>query len=158
MEMPDYLDSEKRLRQMESLQRKIEVPRPIRMSDIPVPQQPAGLKAMMAIAEGGLASEFCKRLTEYCQEFDAELDAEHEVGAKLVSYGESVMLYVESIGYYDPSLIHFDGVLADEKTPVRLVQHVSQISFLLMALPKKDPDKPKQPFGFAANFPENDGK
>jgi len=114
-----------------------------------------GMQAMLAIAEGGLASEFCKRLTEYCRAFDATLDAEHEVGAKLVSYGETVMLYVESIGYYDPSLIHFDGLLADGKTPVRLVQHVSQISFLLMALPKKDPDKPKQPFGFAAHIPEN---
>ena len=111
------------------------------VSRVPEFKQPPGLKAMMAIAEGGLASEFCKRLTEYCRTFDAQLDADHEVGAKLVSYGETVRLYVEGIGYDDPNLIHFDGVLDDAKTPVRLVQHVSQISFLLMALPKEKPEQ-----------------
>ena len=112
------------------------------------------LKQLKEIAENELASEFCRRLNEYCKEFDDQLDAEHEIGARLVSYGPSVMLYVESISYYNPSLICFDGVLDDGKTPVQLIQNVSQINFLLMALPKKDPNKPKHPFGFEGNIPQ----
>jgi hypothetical protein len=114
----------------------------------------AKLRKMESVSDNSLASEFCKRLTEYCTKFDRQLDSEHEVGVRLVSYGQTVMLYVENIGYYNPSLIHFNGVLEDGKTPVRLIQHVSQISFLLTSLPKKDPTKPKQPFGFAANVPQ----
>jgi hypothetical protein len=125
---------------------KIEVP------DLPQPH--SGMKAMLAIAEGGLASEFHKRLVEYCREFDRTLDSEHEVGVRLVCYGQAVSLYVNGISYYNPSLIHFYGVLDDGVTPVQLIQHVSQISFLLMALPKKDPNKPKRPFGFAAHSTE----
>jgi len=104
-----------------------------------------------AIAKDNLASAFCERLNEYCRQFDKQLDAEHEIGARLVSYGQALTIYVDDLGYWNPSLIHFYGVTEDGKTPVQLVQHVSQISFLLVALPKKDPDKPRQPFGFAAN-------
>jgi hypothetical protein len=51
---------------------------------------------------------------------------------------------------FSPAKLNPDGGI---KFPVS-----SQISFLLMALPKKDPSKPKQPFGFAANVPPNDGE
>ena len=126
------------------------------LANRPLPQPPAS--KMLAIAEGEFASEFQRRLEEYCKNFDAELDADHEIGVRLVSYGQEVKIYVESIGYWNPSLINFNGFLDDGKTPVQLVQHVSQISFLLMALPKKDPDKPKRPFGFAAHTATSDGE
>jgi hypothetical protein len=129
--------------------------------DIPkieIPKPSPAARAMAAIAEGGLASEFHKRLEEYCKAFDDRPDADHEIGVRLVSYGQTIMLYVDSIGYYNPSLIHFNGVLEDGKTPVQLIQHVSQINFVLMALPKKDPDKPKRTFGFGDHASADDGK
>lgn len=116
-----------------------------------IPQQ------MFAIAKENLASEFCKRLNTYCEQFDKELDPEHEVGARLVTYGQAVEIYVDGIDGWDPSLIRFHGVRADEKSPVQLIQHVSQISFLLIALPKKNPEGPKEPFGFAGNVPQKEG-
>ena len=38
--------------------------------------------------------------------------------------------------------------LTDDKKPICLIQHVSQLSFVLTALPKLDPDKPKRRYGF----------
>jgi len=98
--------------------------------------------------DDNLASEFYKRLGEYIKHFEESLDEQHEVGVRLVSFGQSITFHVASLGYYNPSLISFNGRM-DDGAPVQLVQHVSQISFLLTALERLDPTKPKQRFGFA---------
>jgi hypothetical protein len=97
-----------------------------------------------------LADEFHSRLKEIILEFDASLDDSFEVGMKLVSFGQAVVIHVKEIGYYNPSLIRFFGALEDG-SPVELVQHVSQISFLLMAVKRLEPDKPKKRIGFINN-------
>lgn len=94
-----------------------------------------------------LASEFYKRLVEMINEFEEDLDEEHEVGIRLVSFGQTVQFHIENIGYYNPSLIIFRGRL-ENGARVELIQHVSQISFLLMALPKLDESRPARRIGF----------
>lgn len=94
-----------------------------------------------------LVSEFYKRLTEWVAKFDKELDQEHEVGVRLVSFGQTVTFHLDDMGYWNPSLISFSGV-SPEGDPVELIQHVSQISILLMKMKRKDPEKPKRPIGF----------
>jgi hypothetical protein len=101
----------------------------------------------IAATNGNLASEFYKRLVEMINEFDEKLDPEHEVGARLVSYGQTVLIHIEDLGYYNPSLIKFHGRLEDG-SKVELIQHVSQISFLLMAVKRLNPDEPKKRIGF----------
>ncbi|MBD3675556.1 MAG: hypothetical protein HUJ26_18750 [Planctomycetaceae bacterium] len=93
------------------------------------------------------ASAFYQRLTKWIAEFDQELDEAHEVGVRLVSFGQTVSFHLEDIGYWNPSLISFKGTSV-EGEPVELIQHVNQISILLMKLPRKDPESPKKPFGF----------
>jgi hypothetical protein len=110
--------------------------------DIMVQRQPK------TFDEQNHASEFQKRLVEWIKEFDETLDEEHEVGARLVNFGESISFHIQSIGYWNPSLIVFNG-LTKNNEPVELIQHVSQISILLMKLPKIDPNKPKHRFGFS---------
>jgi len=115
-----------------------------KLSEIKIPINP------LIIAERqNRASEFYKRLAEWINDFDAALDQEHEVGVRLVTFGQTVVFHLEDMGYYDPSLICFFGT-TDDGSPVQLVQHVSQISMLLMTLPRKDPSKPKRPIGFVA--------
>lgn len=97
------------------------------------------------------ASEFYKRLVQWINQYDAELDQEHDVGVRLVSFGQTVVFHLEDMGYWDPSLISFKGHTA-EGDPVELIQHVSQISILLTKLPRKDPTKPKTPIGFHAEM------
>jgi hypothetical protein len=94
-----------------------------------------------------LASEFYQRLTEWIANFDKELDQEHEVGVRLVCFGQAVTFHLEGLGYWNPSLISFSGVSPDGD-PVELIQHVSQISILLTKMKRKDPEKPKRPIGF----------
>jgi hypothetical protein len=109
---------------------------------------PAVRSPFVDAIEDNYASEFYKRLAELITDFDAALDQTQEVGVRLVSYGQTVVFRPTNMGYYNPSLICFRGVSEDGK-PVELVQHVSQISVLLMALPREDTSQPKRPIGFA---------
>ena len=97
-----------------------------------------------------LADEFHKRLVNWINDYDSELDADHEVGIRLVSFGKTVTFHVEDIGYWNPSLISFHGKL-ENGDPVELIQHVIQISILLTKLPRLDPTKPKGKIGFLAD-------
>lgn len=94
-----------------------------------------------------LASEFCEKLVAMMNAFNKELDHEHQVAMKLVSFGQNITFHVTHLGYSNPSLISFYGALEDG-TFVEMIQHVSQISFLLMAAKRLNPVEPKQPIGF----------
>lgn len=96
----------------------------------------------------GSAAEFYRRLRGYISDFEAELAQEHEICLRLVSFGSAVQFHLESIGYWNPALICFRGRL-DDGTPVKLVQHVNQISILLMAAKRTDTSTPRQPIGFS---------
>lgn len=110
----------------------------------PIPPNP-----LVVATEANYASAFHKHLVKWINEFDSGLDPAHEVGVRLVSFGQIVIFHLRDIGYQNPSLILFSGV-TDNDEPVELIQHVSQISILLMRLPRKDPSKPKKSIGFAA--------
>lgn len=75
------------------------------------------------------------------------LDNEHEVGVRLVNFGQTVVFSLEDMRYCDPSLISFIG-RTQEGQPVEFIQHVNQISILLMKLPRQYPAEPKRPIGF----------
>ena len=101
------------------------------------------------------ASEFHKRLVKWVNDFDAALDHNYEVGVRLVNFGQTITFHLQDLGYWNPSLISFSGA-TDAGDPVELIQHVSQISILLMKLPRKNPEAPKRPIGFHANGPDAD--
>jgi hypothetical protein len=96
-----------------------------------------------------LASEFHLRLINWINDFHKNLDQEHEVGARLVNFGQTVTFHIEDISYWNPSLISFIGRNSNGE-PVELVQHVSQISILLVAMKREDTSQPKRPIGFAS--------
>jgi len=101
-------------------------------------------------AQRNYASEFHDRLMEWINNFDASLDEQYEVGVRLVNFGQSVTFHLDHIGYWNPSLITFSGTTEDGN-PVELIQHVIQISVLLVKLPRKNPEEPKRPIGFSGN-------
>lgn len=79
-------------------------------------------------------------LCKCIKNFQDNLDNEHEVGLLLASFGQSVLLNISNIGYSNPCLIHFYGTYNGLET--HLIQHISQLNFLLTAVPKQNPDKP----------------
>lgn len=83
-----------------------------------------------------------KRLGEYVKDFESKLDDEHEIGARLVSFGNAVVFHIEDIGYYGPDIITFHG-FNEKKERVQLIQNISQLSVLLVAV-KNMGDKPRR--------------
>ena len=83
-----------------------------------------------------------ERLGEYIKDFESELDADHEIGARLVSFGQSVTFHIQNVGYYGPDIISFDGIDSNGQK-VQLIQHMSQLSVLLVAMTKLE-DEPKR--------------
>ena len=96
-----------------------------------------------------LASEFHHRLINWINDFHKSLDEQHEVGARLVNFGQTITFHIDDISYWNPSLISFIGK-NENGEPVELVQHVSQISILLVAMKREDIEQPKRPIGFAS--------
>jgi hypothetical protein len=76
-----------------------------------------------------------ERLGKMVKRFEAELDAEHEIGVGLVSFGTATEFHIEYIGYWGPDIITFDGLNAKGER-VQLIQNVSQLSLLLVAMKK----------------------
>lgn len=99
------------------------------------------------LAEDNYASEFYKTLIESINTFNSSLDDTKQVGMNLVSFGQNTTFAITALGYTNPSLIRFYGVLENGNS-IELVQHVSQISFCLMAVDKVVPDQPKLEIGF----------
>ena len=95
----------------------------------------------------GYASVFYEQIVEEINAFDSTLDEAHEVGIKLVSFGESITFHIDDIGFQNPYLIYFYGYLEDG-SPIQLVQHVSQISFVMIKMKRTHPEQPKRPIGF----------
>ncbi|MBB1449726.1 hypothetical protein H5159_01315 [Pseudoalteromonas sp. SG43-1] len=116
------------------------------MSDMAELLSPPGLPE---IKNQNSASEFHDRLIAWINDFHRGLDDEHEAGAQLVNFGQSITFHIEDIGYWNPSLISFIGKNENGET-IKLVQHVSQISVLLIGLKRTNLEQPKRPIGFAS--------
>ncbi|OIP86404.1 MAG: hypothetical protein AUK37_03350 [Rhodobacterales bacterium CG2_30_65_12] len=87
-----------------------------------------------------------ERLILYIQNFEDQLDNEHEVAMGFAG-GEVGILRIEGIGYFDPDLVTFYGT-DDEGTKTQLIQHVSQLNVMLRAEPREDTAEPPNRIGF----------
>ena len=91
-----------------------------------------------------------ERLATYIKQFEGALDDEHEIGARLVSFGHNLTFHIEDMGYYGPDMIVFYGK-NDSGEPVQLIQHTSQLSVLLVAV-RKQSERPRR-IGFILDEP-----
>ncbi|MDB4112181.1 DUF6173 family protein [Yoonia sp.] len=75
-----------------------------------------------------------ERIIMYIQNFEKQLDNDHEVGLGLAG-GNTGVIRIEGLGYYDPDIVTYYGVNeAGAKT--QLIQHVSQLNVTLVASAK----------------------
>ncbi|PJE31819.1 hypothetical protein SAMN06297129_1847 [Pseudooceanicola antarcticus] len=75
-----------------------------------------------------------ERLILYIQQFEETLDSDHEVAMGFAG-GDAGVLRIEGMGYFDPDIVTFSGTDA-HGVRTQLVQHVSQLSVILRAMPK----------------------
>jgi len=75
-----------------------------------------------------------ERLVIYIQNFEEQLDNEHEVAVGFVG-GDAGVLRIEGLGFFDPDIVTFYGQDGGG-TKTQLIQHVTQLSVMLRAVPK----------------------
>lgn len=80
--------------------------------------------------------------------FQKNLKETDDVAMSIVSFNSNTLLFVDSIGYIGYNLIKFSGMDSLGK-PLKLIQHVSQLNFLLTVVPKPEPEAPKRQIGFS---------
>lgn len=82
------------------------------------------------------------------KDFEDQLDDDHEVALMLTSFGQSITLSVTEIGYENPNILIFKGYIGNQHAT--LIQHMSQLNFLMLANPKAVPNEPpRRVIGFA---------
>ena len=96
------------------------------------------------------AENVFNHLTARVKAFQENLPAHHELGIQLANFGGEKALHVRGMGFRNPNIIEFYGLL-DGDRQVAVVQHVSQLNFLLIAVPPVQQDKPYR-IGFGAEL------
>ncbi|MCK0171668.1 DUF6173 family protein [Aliiroseovarius sp. S1123] len=104
---------------------------PVVVEDQPLPAK----VAETPVEQKSPAQWAYERLILYIKNFEDQLDNEHEVAMGFAG-GDAGVLRIEGIGYFDPDIITYYGS-DGEGTKTQLVQHVSQLSVMLRALPKQ---------------------
>lgn len=87
-----------------------------------------------------------ERLILYIQNFEKQLDGDHEVAMGFTG-GDTGVMRIEGMGYFDPDLLTFYGRDA-EGVKTQQVQHVTQLNVMLRALPKMNQAADAQRIGF----------
>ncbi|SMP29573.1 DUF6173 family protein [Shimia sagamensis] len=103
--------------------------------------------AKQSVKQKSAAEWAYERLILYIQNFEKQLDNEHEVAMGFVG-GQAGVLRIEGMGFFDPDIVTFYG--SDSSgIKTQLVQHVSQLNVMLRALPKqKDAGEAPSRIGF----------
>ncbi|MCT8331023.1 DUF6173 family protein [Albidovulum sediminis] len=99
--------------------------------------------AAESIEEKSPAQWAYERLILYINNFEEQLDDEHEVAMGFTG-GDVGVLRIEGIGYFAPDIVTFYG-RDEEEARTQLIQHVSQLNVMLRALPKaSEVDEPRR--------------
>ena len=90
-------------------------------------------------------------------DFESGLDDAHEVALGFAG-SEVGILRIEGIGWIEPDTLTFDGT-DEEGIRTRMIQHVSQLNVMLVALPRVDTAGEPRRIGFhlAAGAPRRAG-
>ena len=98
------------------------------------------------VAQKSPAEWAYERLVLYIKNFEEQLDNEHEVAMGFAG-SDTGVLRIEGIGFFDPDILTFYG--SDQNgTKTQLIQHVSQLSVMLRALPKTQEAEEPTRIGF----------
>jgi hypothetical protein len=97
-----------------------------------------------------MASWQYEKLAEQITEFQNALDDSQEIGLMFASFGQPIMMLVESIGYQNPNLLYFYGYVNGREA--QLIQHMNQLNFLLTVQKVEAGRKPRR-IGFDRSDP-----
>lgn len=90
----------------------------------------------------GYANVQYEKIMNLIFEFEQTLKPNEEIGAYLASFGKEIIVQIEKVGYMNPYLIIFQGKNMLDSSNVQLVQHVSQINLMFVAIKLIEERKP----------------
>ncbi len=122
--------------------RRISIPTPMPLSS-PNMSQLNETRQNVEMAKAGMASVLYERLMEQIQDFEKNLESNEEIGAYLSSFGTTLLIQIEHVGFHNPFFIIFDGYIVDTKQRVRLVQHTTQFNVLFTSI-KLNPEEKRE--------------
>lgn len=106
------------------------------MPRVPDPYQ--HIRNLAPISRPNMAEYAVKAIYEEIADFEASLDVEHEVGMPIVGGPSGLCVHVREVYRFGTDKLVFVGIDSDHR-PVRLIQHLSQLNFLMLAAPKIGP-------------------
>lgn len=95
-----------------------------------------------------------EKIMQQITDFEQGLDDNHEIALKLTYFGNSTMMLVTNIGYQNPDLLYFFGYVNGIYS--QLIQHISQLNFLITSVEQEDKTKPIRRIGFRNSENSND--
>ena len=95
------------------------------------------------MVDSGYANILYERLMKQVQDFEANLNPNEEIAAYLSSFGTTLIIQIEKIGYQNPFFIIFYGYTTNDKQKVQLVQHTTQLNVLFTSV-KLRPEENRQ--------------
>lgn len=102
---------------------------------------------VLPVQRGGEAGWMYERLVKEITEFESGLPDNMQAGGRLVSF-QNTTFSISNVSYWGPDIIIFYGIL-DTGAQVELLQHISQLNLLLVAVPRTDDlSKPRRKIGF----------
>ena len=87
-----------------------------------------------------------ERLVLFIKNFEEQLDQDHEIALGMTG-GTAGPLRIEGLGYFAPDILTFYGADTDG-VRTQLIQHVTQLNFTLIAMPKPTPEEKPRRIGF----------
>jgi hypothetical protein len=102
------------------------------------------------MTDHGYAHVLYERLVKQINDFEAKLNPDEEIAAYLSSFGQTMLIKIENLGYHNPFFIVFYGSILDDGRQVQLVQHTTQLNVLFTAI-KLSPEenRPARRIGFS---------
>lgn len=97
------------------------------------------------------ASWMHQRIVNQIMEFEKNLGDQHELGGRFVEGPGSEPLHITNVASWGPDMILFMGQYPDGRR-YELIQHYSQVSVLLVAVPKMDEEPRRIGFELMKNF------
>ncbi len=120
---------------------------------VPAPPSAGAIGARPAQQPHNPAQWMHERLIHQIIEFEKSLGVDHEVGGRFVEGPGSEPLHITNLASWGPDMIMFMGQFPDGRK-FELMQHYSQVSVLLVAVPKMAEEPRRIGFELMKNFRE----
>ncbi|NTS66831.1 hypothetical protein HRV97_16955 [Sphingomonas sp. HHU CXW] len=78
-----------------------------------------------------------ERIARQIEKFETDLEPDEEIGLRLVATPDASVMHIDDVGYWGPDMLIFYGNNEHGK-PMQLLQHYTQMSVLLTAVPAKE--------------------